>query len=555
MKRKVLSIILSSVMAAGLLAGCGSSSSAGGGSDAAASGGAVAEDGTYELTTLNIIVDGTVTATVDAGQAEFVAQWEKAVSEKLGHDIKLNITQLDHSDYSGTVSRTLTTGKPGDSGYPDALIMSATMLRQYQNTGLLWDLSKAYDNAEFQSRLTLPNVNLNMRTSDGKQYGFAPTYGNGCVTYIKQGWLDAVGKKVEDIKTFDDYYALLKAFTENDPDGNGSAGTYGVIAAGFGKQDEAPYINYMPEFWQGAYPSFYQKEDGTWVDGFTEQATIDALARLNQAYKDGLIDPDTEEAGTKQAREKFFSNDQTTSEGVFTYWAGTWLRTLTDNLTKNEVKTPSGDPESLVQLPPIKEIKDTWGGYLNREAPVWVITDDGDGSDAREQAIFDALFDTMLDGDVVQTLWTYGAEDVHWSTKAEEFVLNPGTDTEKAYSYADGEFHLKQSPNDPNSLWKKNHLDSVLVIAPLTNGYVADDELITEGNTFFTENCVDAPAAASCDTLSEAEADIVNLRTQLMNQAVVGEITPEEAIQQYKDQMGSTSDTIVEELNAQSAAE
>jgi multiple sugar transport system substrate-binding protein/putative aldouronate transport system substrate-binding protein len=40
-----------------------------------------------------------------------------------------------------------------------------------------------------------------------------------------------------------------------------------------------------------------------------------------------------------------------------------------------------------------------------------------------------------------------------------------------------------------------------------------------------------------------------------MNQAVVGEITPEEAIQQYKDQMGSTSDTIVEELNAQSAAE
>lgn len=550
MKRKALSIILSSVMAVGLLAGCGGSGNAGGGSTA---GGSVSEDGTYQLETLNIIVDGTVTATVDAGQKEFVEQWEKAVSEKLGHPIKLNITQLDHSDYSGTVSRTLTTGKPGDAGYPDALIMSASMLRQYQNTGLLWDLSKAFDNAEFQSRITLPKVNENLRTSDGKQFGFAPTYGNGCVTYIKQGWLDKVGKKVEDIKTFDDYYALLKAFTEEDPDGNGSGGTYGVIAAGFAKQDEAPYINYMPEFWQGAYPSFYQKEDGTWVDGFTEQATIDALARLNKAYKDGIIDPDTEEAGTKQAREKFFSNDQTTSEGVFTYWAGTWLRTLTDNLTKNEVKTASGDPETLVQLPPIKEIKDTWGGYLNREAPTWVITDDGDGSDAREQAIFDALFDTMLDGDVVQTLWTYGAEDVHWSTKAEEFVLNQGTDQEKAYSYADGEFHLKQSPNDPNSLWKKNHLDSVLVIAPLTNGYVADDELITEGNTFFTENCVDAPAAASCDTLSEKEADIVSLRTQLMNFAVVGEITPEEAIQQYKDQMGSVSDQIVEELNSQKA--
>ena len=38
-----------------------------------------------------------------------------------------------------------------------------------------------------------------------------------------------------------------------------------------------------------------------------------------------------------------------------------------------------------------------------------------------------------------------------------------------------------------------------------------------------------------------------------MNFAVVGEITPEEAIQQYKDQMGSVSDQIVEELNSQKA--
>ena len=159
----------------------------------------------------------------------------------------------------------------------------------------------------------------------------------------------------------------------------------------------------------------------------------------------------------------------------------------------------------------------------------------------------------MLDGDVVQTLWTYGAEGVHWSTEAEEFVTNPGTDKEKTYSYADGEFHLKQSPNDPNTIWKKNHLDSVLVIAPLTNGFVADDPLITEGNKFFTENCVDAPAAASCDTLTEYEADIANLKKQLVNQAVVGEITPEEAVQQYKDQFGDISATICEELNAAEA--
>ena len=561
MKKKVLSLILSTAMVASLAA-CGSTSADTTAttdasdtqaadttsSDATAttteSDTAAAADESYTLETLNIVVDGTLTATVESGQDAFKAQWEEAVSEKLGHPITLNINQLDHSDYSGTVSRLLTTGAPGDPDYPDALIMSATMLRQYQTTGLLWDMADAYANAEFQARVTLPSVNENMKDSQGHLYGFAPTYGNGCVTYVKQSWLDAAGLKIEDIKTFDDYYAMLKAFAEKE------SGTYGVIAAGYGKLDEAPYINYMPEFWQGAYPSFYQK-DGVWVDGFEEQATIDALARLAQGYADGVIDPDTEEAGTKQAREKFFSNDQSTSEGVFTYWAGTWLRTLTTNMEKQEVDNELGD-DRLVQLAPIQEIKDTWGGYINREAPVWVITDDQDGSNAREQAIFDALLETMLDGDRVQTLWTYGAEDVHWSTKAESFSTNADDpEKKKDYEYAEGEFHLKQAPNDPNSIWKKNHLDPVLVIAPLTNGFVDNDELVQAGNKFFTENCVDAPAAASCPTLTENEAAFVELKTTLMNQAVTGEITPEEAIEQYKAELGDLSAQIVDELNAQ----
>ncbi|MCR5155414.1 MAG: hypothetical protein K6C96_01875 [Butyrivibrio sp.] len=556
MKRKVLSLILSTAMVASLAA-CGSSAPAATdtqsadttASETAADTTAATEtaetaeaDSSYELTDLYITVDGTLTANVDNGQDAFIEQWQAAVSEKLGHDITLHINQPEHSGYMDNVAQLLTTGQPGDGQYPDALIMSATMFKQYQNTGILWDMADAYANAEFQSRITLPSINENMKTANGELYGFAPTYGNGCVTYVKQSWLDAAGLKIDDIKTFDDYYNMLKAFTKD--------GQTGVIAAGFGKMDEAPYINYMPEFWQGAYPAIYQK-DGQWVDGFQEQATIDALTRLAQGYADGVIDKDTEEASTKTAREKWFSNDQTTSEGVFTYWAGTWLRTLTDNLDKNDVDTDLGD-DRLVQLPPIQEIKDTWGGYLNREAPVWVITDDGDGDNSREQAIFDALIETMLDGDKVQTLWTYGAEDVHWSTHAESFTTNPDDpDKKKDYEYAEGEFHLKQSPNDPNAVWKKNHLDPVLVIAPLTNGFVDNDPLIEEGNKFFTENCVDAPQSPSSDTLSEVKNDLDVDKTTYMNNVVAGKMTAEEAIADYQSKWGDTINTILEELNAQ----
>lgn len=451
--------------------------------------------------------------------------------------IDLTIQQLDHSGYTDAVGRLF-----ASQDYPDAMIMSAEMFKQYAPTGLLWDMADAYANAEFQSRITLPSINENMKDEEGHLYAFAPAYGNGCVTYVKKAWLDAVGINIDDIKTYDDYYNMLKAFHDGDPDGNGVDGdTYGVIAAGF-IGTEAPWINYLPEFWQGAFPAIYQKEDGTWIDGFQEDATKEALLRMQQAYKDGAIDPETLTASTKIAREKWFSNDQKGSAGVFTYWAGTWYRNLTDFFIKNEVD------EELVQLPPIQEIKDTFGGYLNREAPVWVIIDQGDP--VRNQAVFDALLDTMLDGDVVQTLWVYGAEDVHWSTKAEEFTTNPGTEKEQSYTYEEGVFHMKPSPNDPNTVWKKNYIDPALAISPLTNGFDDQDELAAAGNKFFTENCVDAPATPVSETFTNESGTIHDAKMAVITAVVVDGGDVESAMQTYVDTVGSIIDQCLTELNA-----
>ena len=479
---------------------------------------------------ITIVVNGTLTASVDNGQADFEKQWEEAVG------IDLTIQQLDHSGYTDAVGRLF-----ASQDYPDAMIMSAEMFKQYSPTGLLWDMADAYANAEFQSRVTLPSINENLKDAQGHLYGFAPTYGNGCVTYVKKAWLDAVGIDINSVKTYEDYYKMLMAFHDGDPDGNGVNGdTYGVVAAGF-IGTEAPWINYLPEFWQDAYPSLYQKADGTWVDGFQEDATKQALLRMQQAYNDGAIDPESLTASTKIAREKWFSNDQMGSAGAFTYWAGTWYRTLTDNLIKNEVN------EELVQLPPIKEIQDTVGGYLNREAPVWVIIDQGDP--VHNQAVFDALLDTMLDGDKVQTLWVYGAEDVHWSTKAEEFTTNAGTDKEKSYSYADGEFHLKPSPNDPNTVWKKNHLDPALTIAQLTNGFTDNDELAAAGNKFFTENCVDAPASPVSETFTNESGTIHDAIMTCLTDVVTKNGDVDAAMQTYVDTVGPIIDQCLAELN------
>ena len=546
MKRKLLAVLLSAAMALSLAACGGSESDAGKtSSDASAAAGsgsetAASESGSVELSEITMVVDGTLTATLDNGQKEFNDQWDAYVSGVVGHPIHLNIQQQDHSGYVDAVGRIFASGS-----YPDVMIMPASMYSQYVNTGILWDMTDAYDNAKFQSHLLYPAVNENVKAvGGGRLYGIAPTYGNGCVTYIKKLWLDNVGIDPDSIKTYDDYYAMLKAFHEGDPDGNGTDGdTYGVIAAGYLKTDEAPYINYLPEFWQDAYPAIYQK-DGVWIDGFQEQATKDALKRLRTAYEDGVIDPVTLTAGTKDAREKWFSNDQTGSAGVFTYWAGTWYQTLTDNFVKNDVDS------ELVEIAPIAEV----GAYINREAPVWVIIDDGDGDNAREQAIFDAFFETMLDGGLGQVLWTYGAEGTHWSVAADSFTTNPDDPEKKQdYEYAEGEFHLLPSPNDPNTLWKKNHLDPALTITSLEGDYaafVSSGTLAAEGNKFFTEHMKDAPLSPSSDTLTEASGSIVDAKNTMIAEVIVNGADIDAQMDGYVQKVGPIIEQILAELNA-----
>lgn len=539
MKRKVISAILVAAMTASLV-GCGGTqaSSAGGAKES----GTLNEDGTFELKSINLVINGTLTATLDNGQAEFEQQWEEAVGEKIGHEVDLQINQLDHSGYNDAVGRLFASQQ-----YPDVILLSADQYAQYATTGLLWNMKDAYDNASFNSRIKYPEVN-NALIRNGGLYGFAPAYGNGCVTYVKQAWLDAAGVTADSIKTYDDYYKMLIAFHDGDPDGNGITGdTYGVVGSGYISK-EAPYINYLPEFWQDAYPALLQDDKGVWYDGFQTEATKAAIERIAQGVKDGAIDPTTLTNGTKDAREKWFSNNQSGSSGVFTYWAGTWYQTLTDNMKKNEVDT------DIVEIAPIAEV----GKYINREAPVFCIIDDMDGNDAREQAIFDAFFETMMDGGKVEMLWLYGAENTHWSISADDgFKTNEGTPDEKVYGpYADGEFHLLPTINDPNSVWKKNAVDPALVICPLEgdySGYVEESSLMAEGNKFFIANMKDAPTSPSSEVYTNYAGDIQTAKETCIARVVQEGVDIETAMKEYVDTVGAYVEESLEDLNSQVA--
>lgn len=545
MKKKVLSVLLATAMVASLAA-CGGNgntevtpSTESQSDTSSVADTQAATPASYDLKQIRVMVDGTLNLDEETGLAEFEAAWEEAVG------VDLIINKPDHSNYSEALSLAL-----AGTDKPDVVLMPAAMYSQYASfDGVLWDMTEAYANADFQSALNAKAVVNDGNYVNGKLYGFSPAAGNGCVTYVKKAWLDKLGVSVDDIKTFDDYYNLLLRFTKEDPDGDGKDGnTYGVIAPGIISK-EAPWSNYLPEFWQNAYPALLPDENGVWYDGFQSEETKAALERLRQGWVDGVIDPDTSlnYGETKATREKWFGNDQTGTAGCFAYWAGTWRQTLTNNFSKNGVDT------EVVQLNKLAEMD----GFLDRKAPVWTIMNDTSLSDeenqARGQAIFDAVFETMMDGGDVQVLWTYGVEGLHWSMAAETVVVAPDDpEKRKETAYEEGQFHMLPGMKDNTSLYSKNHIDNILSIRDLPAEYSASatSDLASESSAAFYDVAISAPALPTSNTYA-VQSQVINDAVHVAVDSIVKDgVDYETAMATYRSTAGPVIETVLAELNA-----
>ncbi|MBP3428153.1 MAG: extracellular solute-binding protein, partial [Clostridia bacterium] len=410
--------------------------------------------------------------------------------------------------------------------WPDVMILSSTYYAAYANEGVLWDMTEAWENSKTKNSGRLSNEGvIEGLKLDGKLYGFADAIGGGCVTYVKKAWLDAVGMAAP--TTWEEYAAVCDAFVNNDPDGDGVKDTYAVTAAGF-VGTEAPYINYLPEFYQDAYPSFYMNAEGKWVDGFTEPAMEAALARLSEGYAKGWIDPTTLTNGTKDCRNKYY--DDTT--GIFTYWAGTWATNLKNNLEAN------GRDSELVALAPLAGAP----GYIDRTPPVWAIA----STCENPEGVFTYFIDTILDGGDMQFLWTYGVEDVHWSKKAETVLEN---------TFEEGVFHFRENLETPGSVYTKNHTDPVSSLADFAEGYVDPVDTIVQpeniaSSELFAANSRPAWLVPSTDVMSMYNGDLTTLKNELIAKVAMNEMTYADAMAEYAKQGQAWSDAIVESLNA-----
>lgn len=434
-------------------------------------------------------------------QEELVAKYKELTG------IDLEITSIDHNSYNDQLALAFASGD-----VPDVVILSAEYYSAYASQGALADISEYWTNSEAKASGRINEQYIDSLYINDGLYGFAAQRGNGCVTYLRQDWLDKLGLSVPN--TYDEYIKVLEAFTNNDPDGNGAKDTYGVTAAGIMTTD-APFTNYLPEFWQGAYPDVYQKEDGTWVDGFAEQATIDALQRLKDAYQSGVIDMEITTNKTSSCRDKLYSS----KVGAFTYWAGKWHMTLEENI---KAITPDA---TLVALPPITEL----GQYTERQSPVIAITNKCENP----AGVFKYLFETMIDGAEGQMLFTYGVEDTHYEVK-------------------DGVYAQLPDPENPANTFTSAYIDPVLSISdwvesdPLAS---QRDERIISSNDLLANNSKLAPVIVTTDAMANYAATLKDIRTVIVADIVTGDTSVEDGMANYHKQADSMIQEILDSLN------
>ena len=112
--------------------------------------------------------------------------------------------------------------------------------------------------------------------------------------FINKAWIDKLGLSMP--TTTDELKAVLKAFHDQDPNGNGvqdEIGVYGYQAGGYGQNITAALMNSF-EFWNGGSLNgglALDKDGKTVIAPFTTEGWKAGLAYMNDLYNEGLLSP------------------------------------------------------------------------------------------------------------------------------------------------------------------------------------------------------------------------------------------------------------------------
>ena len=212
----------------------------------------------------------------------------KEITKKTGVSFQFDLAPYDFDQALEKFNLMLASGE-----LPDLIVFRKLELDKAAQQGVLTPLNDLVEKYAPNFKKILdenPGILKDLKIGDGNYYHFPllSAVRTAQIFMIRQDWLEKLG--LEPPETLDDWYTVLKAFKEQDPNGNGEA-------------DEVPFttrwkaaglLPFMEAWGISGYSSYEQFfiEDGKVKFAYTDPRCKEALAFLKKLYAEGLIDPE-----------------------------------------------------------------------------------------------------------------------------------------------------------------------------------------------------------------------------------------------------------------------
>ncbi|WP_020620450.1 extracellular solute-binding protein [Paenibacillus daejeonensis] len=153
-----------------------------------------------------------------------------SIFQKLQEETNTNLTiqVVPVSNYDQNLNLVMAANELPDLVH--AFSSKAPTLVKAINQGAFHDLSE-FDLSSYPNLAEIPELIWDNSKINGQIYGVPSPVGlNADGFMVRQDWLETLG--LEDPTTLEEFKEMLIAFRENDPDGNGSRDTYGLVGQG-----------------------------------------------------------------------------------------------------------------------------------------------------------------------------------------------------------------------------------------------------------------------------------------------------------------------------------
>lgn len=388
-KRKWVPLGLAAMLTGSVLAGCGS-----GDSKTNDAGGTKATETAAPAAPVKIQMAMNATG-LPAPDADDI---KKTIDKKLNIDLQLTAI-ASNDDYKNQIRVRLSGGN-----YPDLFSVDFSDVKEFADKGLLLDLTSYFDKElkpakDFVTGLTpeiMKKVNVNNKIYAVPRIGDVPFTS----IWVRKDWLTKLNLKAP--TTLEEFLTVAKAFTEQDPDGNGKKDTYGFTGA---KLDG--FATIFGAHGVGNPGAFYEKE-GKVINAYYDPAMPEALKYIKSLFDAGVVDPEImTNKGNVEVQKAFQGKAGLIFKG--------WPEIAKDEfVAQYKAINPNAD---WIQMTPLKGPGGQFDGSYDYDRPsrYWVIPKAVEKDKAKLQKVIDLI--NYVSGKEGNTLTMYGLEGKHYNMK------------------------------------------------------------------------------------------------------------------------------------------